>query len=322
MNSSTSDEMIYSVEHFYPKHPNHPVAPLTAETQGYFRDEGVGGSRLVIAGDNTGSITLLAAGETNISMDAHPAMLIEACAGGADLSIIGSYRNGLPFSIAAPPDTIRGARDLKGRRFTTNRRLGAGERMIRLAFSKLGMDPDRDLEIVLVNDEGVREKFAAIKEGRADFLVYHHNGPQGRVVKELIRKGELVEVMDLSKLIKSYVVRSIATTGRIIREKPEAIKGFIKGVMRAHHFLKHEDPTGMNSVEILKRALKVDSLAGSGVENGVPKSWAVEAKEIIADMEGIRVHVEELKTRGKIPKGFSAEQVVRNELGYEALKEL
>lgn len=322
MTISKSGEMNYSVEHFYPKHPNHPVAPLTAEAQGYFRAEGAGKSRLVIAGDNTGSISLLADGQTNVSMDAHPAMLIEACAGGADLSIIGSYRNGLPFSIAAPPDTIKGPQDLKGRRFTTNRRLGAGERMVRLTFGKLGMDPDRELEIVLVDNEGVREKFAAIKEGRADFLVYHHNGPQGRVVKELIRNGELVEVMDLSKLIKSYVVRSIAASGRTLREKPEAVKGFIKGVMRAHHFLKHEDPTGLNSVEILKRALRVDSLAGSGVENGVPKSWAVEAKEIIADVEGIRVHVEELKAQGKIPQGFSAEQVVRNELAYEALNEL
>ena len=318
----TPNETIYTVEHFYPKHPNHPVAPLTAESQGYFRDEGVGESQLVIAGDNTGSITLLADGKTNISMDAHPAMVIESRTQGSDLYIVGSYRNGLPFSIAALPDTIKGPLELKGKRFTTNRRLGAGERMMRLAYSKLGMNPDSDMEVVLIDNEGVREKFAAIKEGRGDFLVYHHNGPQGKVVKEFIRRGELVEVMDLSKLIQSYVVRSIATTGHMLREKPAVVKGFIKGVMRAHHFIKYEDPSGLQSVEVLKRALNVDSLAGSGVESGVPKSWAVEAKQIIADVEGIRVHVEELKAQGKIPVGFSAEEVVRNDLAYEALEEL
>ena len=315
-------EIVYSVEHFYPKHPNHPVAPLTAEYRGYFRDGGFGTSQLLVAGDNTESIDLLVGGKTDISMDAHPAMLIEANARGKEVYIIGSYRNGLPFGIAALPDAIRGPNDLKGRRFSTNRRLGAGERTMQLVYRRLGMDPDRDMEVVLFENEGVREKVAAIKEGRADFLIYHHNGPQGRVVKELIRRGELEEVMDLSKLVPQYVVRSMAATGRMLREKPEVVKGFIQGVMRAHHFIKDEDPTGLETADVLKRALNVDSLAGSGIEKGIPKSWAVEAKQILTSIEGIGVHVEELKSRGNIPPNFTAEQVIRNDLAEKALEEL
>lgn len=322
MPSSIQKEIAYSVEHFYPKHPAHPIAPLTAESHGYFRQESIQATHLVIAGDNTGSIDRLLDGRTNFSMDAHPAMLIEANDQGKDLHIIGSYRNGLPFSIAALPDTIKGSIDLKGRRLCTNRRLGAGERITRTLYNKLGIDPDRDLDVVVIENEGMPEKIAALKEGQADFVVYHHNGPQGRVVKELIRREELVEVIDLSQLFPHYVIRSMATTGRMLREQPEIVKGFIKGVMRGHRFMKEEDPTGSDSVNVLKRALNVDSLAGSGVENGIPKSWPLEPRRIIASVEGIKVHMEELKAAGRIDPGFSVERVVHNGLAEEALSEL
>jgi ABC-type nitrate/sulfonate/bicarbonate transport system substrate-binding protein len=315
-------ELTYSVEHFYPKHPGHPLAPLTAEYQGYFKKTGIDHAHLVIAGDNDGSIDLLLAGKTDFSMDAHPAMLIEANARGRDLHIVGSYRNGLAFSVAALPGALKGPQDLKGKRFATNRRMGAGERTMRLVFQKLGFDPDRDMDIVLIDNEGIREKVAAINAGESDFLFYHHNGPQGRVVRELIRRGELEEVVDLSTLFPFYVVRSIATTGKLLRGSPDIVKGFIKGVMRAHGFLKDEDPTGLESVRILKRALNVDSLAGSGVENGIPRTWALPAKNIVTSVEGIEVHIAELKARGKIDNSYSAERIVNNELALEALAEL
>jgi ABC-type nitrate/sulfonate/bicarbonate transport system substrate-binding protein len=321
MAASTQREVTYSVEHFYPKHPGHPLAPLTAEYHGYFKKDGIDESDLMIAGDNTGSIDLLLEGKTDFSMDAHPAMLIEASARERDLYIVGSYRNGLAFSVAALPGALKGPQDLKGRRFATNRRLGAGERTMRLVFQKLGLDPDRDMEVVLIDNEGVREKVAAIKDGRSDFLFYHHNGPQGRVVRELIGRGELEEVVDLSTLFPFYVVRSIATTGPMLRQHPDMVRAFIKGVMRAHAFLKDEDPTGLESVKVLKRALNVDSLAGSGVENGIPKTWAVAAKNIVTSVEGIEVHIAELKARGRIEKSFTADRVVNNELALEALAE-
>jgi ABC-type nitrate/sulfonate/bicarbonate transport system substrate-binding protein len=322
MAGSIQREITYSVEHFYPKHPGHPLAALTAEYHGYFKNGGIEHSRLVIAGDNTGSLDLLNQGKTDFSMDAHPAMLIEANANGRDLHIIGSYRNGLAFSVAALPGALKGLQDLKGKRFATNRRLGAGERTMRLVFQKLGFDPDHDMDVVLIDNEGIREKVAAIKDGRSDFLFYHHNGPQGRIVRELIATGELEEVVDLSTLFPFYVVRSMATTGQMLRQCPDLVKGFIKGVMRAHGFLKDEDPTGLESVKILKRALNVDSLAGSGVENGIPKTWAVAAENIVTSVEGIDVHIRELKARGKIGESFTADRVVNNELALEALSEL
>jgi hypothetical protein len=68
--------------------------------------------------------------------------------------------------------------------------------------------------------------------------------------------------------------------------------------------------------------LNVDSLAGSGVENGIPKTWAVAAKNIVTSVEGIEVHIRELKARAKIDQSYTADRIVNNELALEALTEL
>ncbi|MBM2812211.1 MAG: transporter substrate-binding protein, partial [Chloroflexi bacterium] len=195
MAAAPAGNLVYSVEHFYAKHPGHPIAPLSAEHFGLFRDAGLLTSpQMIVAGDNDGSIRMLSEGRTSFAMDAHPEMLIEANAQGADIAIVGSYRNGLPFGIAARPGAIKGTSELQGKRFTTNRRLGAGERMVRATFKKLDFDPDEDIEVVLIPDEGVQEKYQAIRTGRADYLVYHFNGPQGDQVGKLIAQGELEQV--------------------------------------------------------------------------------------------------------------------------------
>lgn len=320
MTHQTKREIVYSVEHFYPKHPGHPIAPLTAEHRGFFREEGVGSSRLAIAGDDTGSIDLLLEGKTAFSMDAHPAMVIEANAQGKNLYIIGSYRNGLPFGIAALTGAIRTPSDLKGKRLATNRRFGAGERMTRAAFVNLGLDPDKDLEIVLIHNEGMSEKLDALREGRADFLVYHYNNPMGLEVN--LAEGEVETVLDLSTLFPNYVVRSMTTTGRMLSEEPETVKAFIKGVMRAHLFMKNEDPTGQAVMEVLARALSVDSLAGSDIQSGIPKTWFLEPAQVIASMEGIKAHIEDLKSKDGLDPRYSVERVVRSELAHLAAEEL
>jgi ABC-type nitrate/sulfonate/bicarbonate transport system substrate-binding protein len=317
---STTRRIVYSVEHFYPKHPGHPIAPLTAEHRGFFREEGVASSALAIAGDDTGSIDLLLEGKTAFSMDAHPAMVIEANAAGKDLYIIGSYRNGLPFGIAALTGKVSSPSDLKGKRLATNRRYGAGERMTRAAFSSIGLDPDKELGIALIHNEGMAEKMDALREGRADFLVYHYNNPMGLEVN--LAEGEVETVLDLSALFPDYVVRSMTTTGRMIREEPETVKAFIKGVMRAHLFMKHEDPSGQAVMEVLARALNIPALEGSDIESGIPKTWFLEPQQVIASTAGIKAHIEDLKTKGGLDPRYSVERVVQSEPALLAAEEL
>jgi ABC-type nitrate/sulfonate/bicarbonate transport system substrate-binding protein len=253
-------------------------------------------------------------------MDAHPAMVIEANAAGKDLYIIGSYRNGLPFGIAALTGKVRTPADLKGKRLATNRRFGAGERMTRAAFVKLGLDPDKDLEIVLIHNEGMSEKLDALREGRADFLVYHYNNPMG--LEANLAEGEVETVLDLSFLFPNYVIRSMTTTGRMLKEQPETVKAFIKGVMRAHLFMKNEDPTGQAVMEVLARALNVGTLADSDIATGIPKTWFLEPGQVIASVEGIKAHIEELKTQGGLDPSFGVENVLRSELAHRAAEEL
>jgi ABC-type nitrate/sulfonate/bicarbonate transport system substrate-binding protein len=314
-------EVVYSVEHFYPKHPEHPIAPLTAQFHGYFHEAELEKTRLMIAGDDTGSIDKLLAGESDISMDAHPAMIIEENAKGKDVYIVGSYRNGLPFSIIARPGIINNPKELSGKRFTTSRRFGVGERTVRATCQKLGIDPDKEIELILIPERGTYEKLEALAAGRADFGIYHHDA-EGRIVRDLIDRGELVEVIDLTTLFPYYVTRAMAASGRMIRERADLLKAFLKGVMRAQQFMHDDDPMGQDALAILKETLQVDSLEGSRYQNGRPEAWPLCAVDVIASPEGVRAHVEEVKAAGKIPASFSAADVLRNEPGLEALEEL
>jgi ABC-type nitrate/sulfonate/bicarbonate transport system substrate-binding protein len=316
-----SREAIYSVEHFYPKHPEHPIAPLTADFHGYFREERIEKSHLVIAGDDDASIRLLLEGKTEFSMDAHPAMVIEQNARGNDVYIIGSYRNGLPFSIIARPGVVRTPQDLRGKRFTTSRRYGVGERTVRATCDKLGIDPDRELELILIPERGTYEKLEALKTGAADFGIYHHDA-EGRIVRDLIERGELVEVLDLTKLFPFYVTRAMATSGRMLRDQPAKVKAFLKGVMRAQQFMHDKDPMGQDALDILKRMFQVDSLEASRFQNGRAEAWPLQAGDVMASPEGVSAHADELKAKGKLPESYSVEQVLRNEPATEALAAL
>jgi ABC-type nitrate/sulfonate/bicarbonate transport system substrate-binding protein len=317
----TEREVVYSVEHFYPKHPEHPIAPLTAQFHGYFREEELEKSRLTIAGDDMGSIDKLLSGETDVSMDAHPAMVIEENAKGKDVYIVGSYRNGLPFSIIARPGIINSPRELSGKRFTTSRRFGVGERTVRATCQKLGIDPDKEIELILIPERGTYEKLEALTAGRADFGIYHHDA-EGPIVRDLIDKGELVEVIDLTQLFPFYVTRAMATSGRMLRERSDLLKAFLKGVMRAQQFMHDDDPMGQDALAILKQVLEVDSLEGSRYQNGRPQAWPLRAVDVIASPEGVSAHVDEVKASGRIPASFAASRVLRNEPALEALEEL
>jgi ABC-type nitrate/sulfonate/bicarbonate transport system substrate-binding protein len=227
----------------------------------------------------------------------------------------------LPFSIIARPGIINKPTDLRGKRFTTSRRLGVGERTVRATCLKLGIDPDKEIELLLLPQRGTYEKLEALAAGEADFGIYHHDA-EGRIVRDLIDKGELVEVIDLTKLFPNYVTRAMAASGRMIRERADVLKAFLKGVMRAQQFMHNEDPMGQDALAILKQTLKVDSLEGSRYQNGRPEAWPLQAVDVIASVEGVEAHVEEVKAAGKIRPSFAAADVLRNEPGLAALEEL
>jgi hypothetical protein len=48
----------------------------------------------------------------------------------------------------------------------------------------------------------------------------------------------------------------------------------------------------------------------------------VAAKNIVTSVEGVEVHIAELKAKGKIDGSYTAERIVNNELALQALAEL
>lgn len=316
--SQSKPEVFYSVEHFYPTHPDHPLATLTAEHHGYFSQEGLGRVALGIAGDDTGSIDYLVKGVTHFSIDCHPLMVMQENAAGKDVYIIGSYRNGLPFSIFGRKG-LHSVHDLKGKRLGIIRNMGVAHRIFLLVLPKFGIDPERDVELV---DAGETfEKMENIRNGFIDATIYHHDA-EGPLVEKRIDSGDFVKIADLSEMFPHYVTRSMATTGKMVREKPHVVKAFVKAVMRATQYMHDEDPMGKEAVELARRALRVDSMEGSRLNGGRPVAWPLGAKDVMASAEGLVTHIEEARLKNQLPEWFRVENVLRSDFAEEALQEL
>jgi ABC-type nitrate/sulfonate/bicarbonate transport system substrate-binding protein len=114
----------------------------------------------------------------------------------------------------------------------------------------------------------------------------------------------------------------MATSGRMLRDEPEKVRVFLKGVMRAQQFMHDKDPMGQDALEILKRVFQVDTLEASRFQNGRAEAWPLQAGDVMASAEGVSAHVDELKAKGKLPESYSVEQVLRNEPAMQALAEL
>ena len=316
--SRARPELLYSVEHFYPTHPDHPLATLTAEHHGYFRQEGIGKVSLGIAGDDTGSIDYLVDGTTHFSIDAHPLMVMQANAEGKDLYIVGSYRNGLPFTIFGRKG-LHSVCDLKGKRLGIIRIMGVAHRTFLLVLPKFGIDPEKDVELV---DAGETfEKMENMRKGFIDATIYHHDA-EGPLVERHIESGEFVKIADLSEMFPDFVTRAMATSGKMIREKPQVVKGFVKAVIRATQYMHDEDPMGKGAVELARKALGVDSMVGSRLHGGRPAPWPLTGKDVMASAAGLAVHIQEARLRRQLPDWFRVENVLRNEFVEEALREL
>ena len=92
--------------------------------------------------------------------------------------------------------------------------------------------------------------------------------------------------------------------------------------MRAQQFMHYEDPMGQHALEILKRVFQVEKLEASRFENGRAEAWPLRAGDLMASPEGVTAHIDELKAKRKVPTDYSADKVLRNEPGLEALEEL
>jgi NitT/TauT family transport system substrate-binding protein len=239
---------------------------------------------------------------------------------GGDIAIIDSLVNTLPYYIIGRPD-IKSPEDLKGRTLATHIPGTSADFAVRLALRKFGIDY-KDIKAVMVG--GSPARVAAVINGQTDFTMVTEPGKiQGE-------KAGMKLLIDMAKLKIPFQFSCTITSGRTIRERPEAAEKMVKALAEAVHLFKTNKKETIRIMAKYTRGAKPDVLEGSweayaelleedlqptleGLRDtlAVQAAWDPKAaKAVVQDFVDLRF-VNNLKSSGFFAKLYGSDAVTK-----------
>ncbi|MGH7773260.1 MAG: ABC transporter substrate-binding protein [Candidatus Binatia bacterium] len=187
----------------------------------------------------------------DIALDVQSRTVFFQRARGADLYIIAGWRNQHTAVWVGPPH-IKSLKDLKGRRvgisdFGSIRHWG-----IQIQLRKAGLDLERDVEWVRV---GVSSHLhiEALRSGKVECAPM-----PAWDAEELKKEGCNVLVAPKEQYPDGRPERIIAATGRILEERPDLVKSFLKGLIRSYWFVR-DMPKNFEYIYNLDKRLRLQT---------------------------------------------------------------
>jgi NitT/TauT family transport system substrate-binding protein len=236
----------------------------------------------------------LVAGDLDIVVTSAP-NVVNPRLGGADtvmiLSIIPTF---IDHIISAP--NITSSEQLKGKIGSVNRFGSISEMGLRLSLRRLGIDPEKDVQIVPAG--GNPERLAAISKGIAQFTIM--NEP---FIKEAERLG-FRDLVNMATLKIPLHGNGIVTREAIIKTRRPVVAKFARAVTEAIHYIK-TDKEGTKAI-IGKYTRFTDP---EGLERTYKNYTAVLLDVPYADPAGIKTLLDDMAAKnGKAaaaePKSF------------------
>src|SRR5256885_10497234 len=137
-------------------------APLwVAREAGFFKEYGIDARLVYMEGGRLSSQSLRSGTTQFMSGDAVSAL--SAISGGADIVLLASAKNVLPYVFAVSKEVRRGE-DLKGKIIATSQVGGRAGEIARMAVRNMGLDPDKDVTYLAVG--GTMARLAALGTGK------------------------------------------------------------------------------------------------------------------------------------------------------------
>jgi ABC-type nitrate/sulfonate/bicarbonate transport system substrate-binding protein len=186
----------------------------------------------------------------DLSLDVQSRTVFRQRAMGADLYIIAGWRNQHTHTWMAAPD-VKSIADLKGRPIGISDFGSNKHWMISTWLKKYDLDPDTDVEMVRgifhpVHVEALRSgRVAAVPMSNFEAI-------------ELEAEGFNPILTPQQQYPNGRPERIIAASGRILEEKPEWVKAFLKGMIRVYWMIR-DQPKNFEYVYALERRLRYQS---------------------------------------------------------------
>ena len=291
--------------------PSGAFAPVwMAKEAGLYEKYGLDVDLKYIAGAPV-LVPAVIAGEVQFGQTAAPGPMNSYVQGGGTVWITAAVNTAVLYMVAAP--SITKMEDLKGKSVGVTKYGSTTDTFTRLALKKYGLEPNKDVAILQTG--GTPETLAALKAGQISASV---NGPPTHL--KALDAGDKV-LLDIASLGIPYPFGGAFTTKKMIKERPDTVRKFVKAYVEALYLLKtdekkakevigkytkttdpkeldetykafvgHYEKVPIPTVEVMKTA--IDEMAATN-----PKVSSIDPKEFFDD-----TFVKELQDNGFIDK--------------------
>lgn len=217
-----------------------PLLPLwIAQDRSLFSQYGLKTEVITFQGGST-TIQALVAGEVKFAATGS-APGANARLGGADVVAIAEWVNTLPYMLIVTNE-IDAPEKLRKKRIAISRFGSAAHYAVRLVLIRMGIDPDKDVQMLQIGDESLR--LGALRQGSVDATVL--TPPANLTARNL---GFRV-LTSLHEAGVQYSFDHLLVTRAFANKNKDAVQGFLKGFL---HGIADMKKHRKESIETLKR---------------------------------------------------------------------
>jgi NitT/TauT family transport system substrate-binding protein len=216
-------------------------SPLwVAREAGIFKEYGIESKLIYMEGGRL-SIQSLLSGTTQF-MTGDAVSALTAVAGGADIVLLASAKNVLPYVFAVSKD-VRRNEDLKGKIIATSQVGGRAGEIARMAVKNMGLDADKDVTYLAVG--GTMSRLAALSSGRVQAA------PISQIMVPIAEERGL-RVMQLEPI--PLIIDALWTTRKYAEENPQVLNNVLRAYVRGIATLVRERE---KSMDIMRKYMRV-----------------------------------------------------------------
>ncbi|MFB3884953.1 MAG: ABC transporter substrate-binding protein [Thermodesulfobacteriota bacterium] len=308
-------------------HAFHRASTLAALNNGYFLDEGLLNVELKATGECSLTVESLKSGNIDFGLDVRPDLILEQNSKGENLYIIAGMLNHLDLTLIGTRD-VKSVGGLRGKKIGIIENGGGREvPWIRMLLRKEKINPDKDVTWVL--DCGYTSlEIQSPRLNRGDYqatvLSAHYKRPE---LFQLVRQAGYNVLAEHSETHPGGLPdRVVATRGNMLTQYPQVVKGVLKGIVRGYRFAR--DPK--NAQELRQMYLTQDwgrdgfgwGKFDNALVDGMVRSSRILPSDGSISLSGLDALIEEYKTWGRLPSGYTKEKAIRLEPLQDAVKEL
>lgn len=226
---------------------------------------------------------------------------------GVPLVITGVFAD-KPMDFLVGAKGIASSKDLKGKIIGISA-LGTATHFLTVRVLKaVGLDPEKDVTLRAVGDEGLRLQALSTGLVQASLL-----GSQGVIEGE---KAGLKVIVAAADVIESLPFAGVTTTLAKLKENPQQIKRVLRAGLRG---LRYVQDNKAGTVDVIQSWYRVEREIAASTYDLARKSFSANGE---VNEKGILLSMEFARTSGKFEKEISPLEIIDFNLLREVKKEL